>query len=574
MLRRFRYTAHVIFSGHLGNWLWRSRLRRRQVRGQAVRDASEHYLRPYVEAARNVPEDIPVHDEPRRVFTLWLQGPEQAPPLVRACLDSIRRNCDAELVILDGRTVFDWITLPDYIVRKWKEGKIKAAHFSDICRVELLYRYGGVWMDATDYLDAPLPEWLWASDFFVYLGGDTLKGAYGGIQNCFIRGAKDAYLLKVWWEAMFAYWAAEDSCVDYFVHQMLFCQAVAANPRAAELYASMPAKVQDPTHVLWYQYADRPYDEALLHDICAEALFQKTSYKMEPAVNPVPGSFADRLIDTFRLKRLFLFAFYDPQGIVGESALRYLEALREQGDIVLATDCDLQPGESDKLAPLVASYTASRHGEYDFGSYKRAFLQADLSGYDVVYLVNDSVVGPVYPLAPCLRRMEALGTDAFSLVLNPSRKNRHLQSWFIGLRPSVFQSVWFREFMESVTAVESKGEVCSRYESGLARLLEAHSVPYAGLYELKGKAVYNRVGRLCEKGFPFVKKSAFTRHGGSLGPSVRKALSKAAPAMADAIVADMDRLYGKDYRQKFLSESRLQALGRYLHYLIGKVMGR
>ena len=28
------------------------------------------------------------------------------------------------------------------------------------------------------------------------------------------------------------------------------------------------------------------------------------------------------------MKRLFLFAFYDPQGVVGEAALRYLEALR------------------------------------------------------------------------------------------------------------------------------------------------------------------------------------------------------------------------------------------------------
>ena len=90
------------------------------------------------------------------------------------------------------------------------------------------------------------------------------------------------------------------------------------------------------------------------------------------------------------MKRLFLFAFYDPQGIVGEAALRYLEALRGLGDIVLATDCDLLPGEAEKLAPLVVSYQAARHGEYDFGSYKRAFRQADLSGYDVVYLVNDS----------------------------------------------------------------------------------------------------------------------------------------------------------------------------------------
>jgi lipopolysaccharide biosynthesis protein len=274
------------------------------------------------------------------------------------------------------------------------------------------------------------------------------------------------------------------------------------------------------------------------------------------------------------MKRLFLFAFYDPQGVAGEAALRYLEVLRSLGDIVLATDCDLQTGEAEKVAPLVVSFQAARHGEYDFGSYKRAFLQADLTGYDFVYLVNDSVVGPLYPLEPYLQRMEALETDAFGLVLNHSRHGRHLQSWFIGLKPSVFRSLWFREFLTGVEALGRKEDVCLRYENGLARLLEAHSVSYAGLWELRGKAIYNAVGRLSRQRFPFLKKSAFTRHGGSLGPAVAKALSTAEPSMADAIVADLDRLHGEDYQRKLLAAGPLQSAGRYLRYLFGKVTGR
>ena len=299
-MRRLLYDLRVALFGHLLNPLWLSRLERRRVRGRAIRKAALAYLRPYASTVRDIPEEHPDHAESRRVFTLWLQGMEQAPPLVAACLDSIRRNAGAELVVLDGQTLFDWIDLPEEIVRKWKVGKMKAAHFADICRVELLYRHGGLWMDATCFLDAPLPEWLWEADFFVYQGGDTLKGAYGGIQNCFIRGAKDAYLLKVWRAAILAYWAAEDSALDYFVHQLLFSLAVEANPRAAALYAEMPALVQDPTHALWYDYADQPFDEVLLHEICAKALFQKLDYKFPSASNPVPGSFADHLLAPYR----------------------------------------------------------------------------------------------------------------------------------------------------------------------------------------------------------------------------------------------------------------------------------
>ena len=299
-LRRIPYYLRVAVQGHLGNWLWRSHLERRRVRGRAIRRAADAYLRPYAAAVAALPEDTPDRSAPRRVFSLWLQGEEQAPPLVKACLASIRRNAGAEVVVLDERTLADWIDLPDIVLRKWKEGKMKPAHFADICRLELLYRYGGVWMDGTDYLDAPLPEWLWEADFFVYLGGDRLRGAYCGIQNCFIRAAKGSYLLKVWRESVLAYWEKEDSAVDYFVHQMLFGAAVAANPRAAALYAQMPALIQDPTHVLWYEWADRPYDEEGLHAICAGALFQKTDYKSSAATSPVPGSFADVLLAPYR----------------------------------------------------------------------------------------------------------------------------------------------------------------------------------------------------------------------------------------------------------------------------------
>ena len=130
-MKRFRYLSRVVVFGHLLNWPWRSRLERRRVRGRVIREAALDCLQPFAAAVQDVPEDKPDHAEPRRIFTLWLQGEEQAPPLVRACLDSIRRHADAELVVLDEWSVFDWIDIPEEIVRKWKEGKMKAAHFAD-----------------------------------------------------------------------------------------------------------------------------------------------------------------------------------------------------------------------------------------------------------------------------------------------------------------------------------------------------------------------------------------------------------------------------------------------------------
>ena len=43
----------------------------------------------------------------------------------------------------------DYVTFTDEIINKFNSGKIDYTHMSDILRAELLYRYGGMWIDAT-----------------------------------------------------------------------------------------------------------------------------------------------------------------------------------------------------------------------------------------------------------------------------------------------------------------------------------------------------------------------------------------------------------------------------------------
>ena len=88
-----------------------------------------------------------------RIWFCWLQGLEQAPPLVKLCYEALGQKLpDREIVVIDAKNVFDYITLPEEIVEKWKRGIIGPAHFSDLIRLELLVRYGGYWIDATVYL--------------------------------------------------------------------------------------------------------------------------------------------------------------------------------------------------------------------------------------------------------------------------------------------------------------------------------------------------------------------------------------------------------------------------------------
>lgn len=279
-------------------WLPRNERRRRQniIQQRMVSD----YLCRYLPAADNFAENYvpgPGKDS-GKVFSIWLQGEESAPPIVRACIESARKQFGERYVLLDARNLADYVTLPDYIEEKFRKGKIKPAHYADICRVELLYRYGGYWLDTTCYVTSAIPQEISSQDFFMFTVGDIgAKYGYSFVQNCFIRSTTGSFLLGAWRAMIHAYWKDEDCTADYFVHQLLFMTLVQKNSKAAGIYADIPKITHGATHCLWWAWADKPYDRETFRRLTCDAFFQKTTYKDPNAQNPVQGSFADHMIN-------------------------------------------------------------------------------------------------------------------------------------------------------------------------------------------------------------------------------------------------------------------------------------
>ena len=295
-LSRFFAMSDVIVRGHILNWFWRSREKRRAVRSDVLATAIPRYFKRYLPAAAAIKERKVVKDDNNeKIFTIWLQGEENAPDLVKACFRSVRKNCKQELVVLDEATLNQYITLPDIIWKKRSEGKIKNAHFADICRVELLYEHGGIWLDSTGFATAPIPDWIIKEDFFVYMAGNKVGSPYSFMQNCFIRARKGAYLLDAWRAMILDYWIHDNHSFDYFMHQLLFKTLVMNDPRAKKYFAEMPHIDQDPTHALWWAYADKPFNQKVFDEVTSGAFFQKTTYAQ--AKNPPKGSFADVMVN-------------------------------------------------------------------------------------------------------------------------------------------------------------------------------------------------------------------------------------------------------------------------------------
>src|ERR1700689_4816923 len=105
----------------------------------------------------------------RTIWFLWFQGLKDAPPIVKRCYQSwVANNPGWKIVLLDSSN------LSTYAITDLESGNVAAltpAHRSDLIRLELLARYGGVWADATCYCAVPLDSWLpgvMSSGFFAF----------------------------------------------------------------------------------------------------------------------------------------------------------------------------------------------------------------------------------------------------------------------------------------------------------------------------------------------------------------------------------------------------------------------
>jgi hypothetical protein len=143
-------------------------------------------------------------DLPRILWLLWLQGLEDAPPLVKRCVASWRdHNPGWEVVVLDESTIAEHLDL-DERCRGNREGMTPQA-FSDIVRINLLNEHGGVWVDATCFGCKPLDDWLpeyLGTGFFAF----GSPGVDRPLSSWFLASRRGSRLTSRFCEEVNAYW--------------------------------------------------------------------------------------------------------------------------------------------------------------------------------------------------------------------------------------------------------------------------------------------------------------------------------------------------------------------------------
>jgi FkbM family methyltransferase len=234
------------------------------------------FVREFLRKRRQESNDAFVSQLSPKIWVYWAQGKKNMPAIVKACLNQLYlTNDEQDIVLLSDDNISDFVSLPDYVYKKIYFDK---THFSDILRVSLLAKYGGVWIDATCYCRgsvSPLLAEVQKSGFFAYSRND-----------------QDLYMLSSWFwvsrpneiipvllrDALYDYWSKKDELEHYFLLHFIFEALYNLDVRFRNSWdCSFRLNAYDP-HVLQGKLFEK-FDDVEWNRIMELSLIHKLTYK-------------------------------------------------------------------------------------------------------------------------------------------------------------------------------------------------------------------------------------------------------------------------------------------------------
>lgn len=301
------------------------------------------YLKRYLYAAKRVLDNLPQESlEPTSVQTadatdlavdsygakgntgstiwqMWWQGQEQAPALVKKCMASVRHYYGDQVVVLTKDNYRQYVTVPDYIITKFEQGKIGFAAFSDIMRCLLLCEHGGLWVDATCLLTAPIPQEVFDQDIFYFKSVTwflssqapnermlellvripTYLGAIHSGSSWFLRAKQQNLLMQMLRSMILEYWRYEEQAVDYYWFHLMLTVLIVNIPEAAQCYEHMLTLNNRNPHIM-LTCLSSDFDSKAFEQMKTFSFVHKLTYKDLDAARKNPKSYLNHVLaETF-----------------------------------------------------------------------------------------------------------------------------------------------------------------------------------------------------------------------------------------------------------------------------------
>lgn len=187
----------------------------------------------------NVPSDS--------IFIMWWQGEQNAPALIKTCIESIRRHANEhKVIVISEDNINQFVHIPEFILAKVRDGEITFTHLSDIIRLNLLTLYGGAWIDATVFCAKSIPELLFKKPFYsIHFGKHTKDPSHGRWTTFLLFVQKDNAIVKRTLEYHYRYWCKHHMLVDYIMFDYLISEVIYQDETLNKMVDDIPIENQD-----------------------------------------------------------------------------------------------------------------------------------------------------------------------------------------------------------------------------------------------------------------------------------------------------------------------------------------
>lgn len=215
------------------------------------------------------------------IWSMWWQGEDTAPEVVKACFASIRHHAGIhKFKVITKENMLDYIDLPVHILEKVDAGLITLTHLSDIIRFYLLSHYGGMWIDATILVTADIPDEIFERNYYVIRHEENYH-SYGVNRDRWITylqaGKQNNLLCSFCYDFLVEYWKERNYMIDYMLIDYAVEIAYQELPEGKALLDSVP--LNNPKVEGLRPLLNDVWSPSVLRDLTADTTFFKLTWK-------------------------------------------------------------------------------------------------------------------------------------------------------------------------------------------------------------------------------------------------------------------------------------------------------
>lgn len=215
----------------------------------------------------------------KTIWVFWWQGKDNMPLIVQKCYNSIIKYSNGANVILITKYNYKkYIEIPEIMIYKLNKGIICHAHFSDIYRVCLLEKYGGLWLDATIFVTSPIDNSIFDQTFFSMKKDPSDGMSFNSRYSSFCFGCKPHNILFRNLKTLFLSYIENDKYfVDYFTFDYFIRMVCDEIPECKKMVDSLV--YNHPNQLSIQLNFDNLFDKKKYDSWLMDTSFHKLTYK-------------------------------------------------------------------------------------------------------------------------------------------------------------------------------------------------------------------------------------------------------------------------------------------------------